>query len=754
MTFSAVTCLTYTGSTPLGGFINIYSDQDGYTTPFQTGVPLSGFTAPNCPYYIDNVPSGSTTIRLVDIPSYCSADFDLQSNNLCQTCDLNFDVFSSETVSRIVAGNLTGSCTEGTITDYLIHWYETGDTINPSYISGFGSVFTPYSFTHPLTTTSAIIAQEGTYKPIIQKVKVDDLIFSLTGGSGTIPADIEDCFDTTKITVNPLTCDNGEPETNFPYSHKFDFQGQTSGGDAPPLEATFNLSASTNYVPIFFRGESVPDRLTILYNGDEYGEPLVLEDMVVGSSLTATRYNPDIIPKSADTTQFAKILTLTGLTRSPNDSLTIKVTPNEGNSATNWEFQATCLESVDQTTCAISNDPKKIVYSSITWTDQGCTTSKINLGIFICLDNQDTFSKFIRPNLPTTNPTYYSSYTYLPSQYFSSPIRIINYYLTASKRSIETPNLRFTSSVCDTPNTNIISYSKSVNPMTGIGEIGITSNTISDINHYYSKWGDIINSTLISQDQCAAAGTPYSGTPFDPNDPNYYRYFYYAIPDATGNVDCGSDGTGRISTILHFSAEVTTGTTGSDYFMTITMPTIVNNYPYSDESCVSFSGVAQGIVNIINASSTGTTNNFNFTNNKGSKYVQPIYRIRQICTGVTTEHVYNGAGEYKIPTYINQTIPFSGGTIQPSLSGESFTELLDPSVYDWTTINNFGGGHLQKYTWYYRWRLPDPNEPYRFKLYAIPFTGTTTGPEIHILSYTGDTGQKIVYDASYFIGYP
>jgi hypothetical protein len=290
--------------------------------------------------------------------------------------------------------------------------------------------------------------------------------------------------------------------------------------------------------------------------------------------------------------------------------------------------------------------------------------------------------------------------------------------------------------------------------MTGIGEIGITSNTISDINHYYSKWDDIINGTFASSSNCVTAGMPYSGTPFDPNDPNYYRGFTYWIPNATGSVNCGSDGTSRYSLLIHPSAEVTTGTTGSDYFMTITMPTVVNSYPYTDESCVSFSGFAQQVVDSINTSSTGTTNNFNFTNNTGSKYEQPLRYIRQICTGVTTDHVDSEYGQWKIPTYINQTIPFSGGTIQPSLSGESFTELLDPSVYDWTTTNTFEGDYVGKYTWYYRWRLPDPNEPYRFKLYAIPFTGLTIGPEIHILSYTGDTGQKIVYDASYFIGYP
>ena len=751
MTFSAVTCLTYTGTTQLGDFIDIYSDEDGYLTPFQTNVPLSGLTAPNCPYYIDNVPRGSTIIRLYDPTTNCSSEFPLQSNNLCNTCDLSFDEFEVETVSQIVAGNLTGSC-ENTISDYLIHWYETGNTINPAYISGFGSEFTPYFFTHPLTNYSAIIAQEGTYTPIIQKVKVNDLIFSLTGGSGTIPAEIEDCFDTTKITVNPLTCSNGAV-ANEPYDHKFVYQGETSGGDAPPLDATFQLSANTKYVAISFKGELVPDRLTILYDGASYGEPIVLEDIVVGSNLTDTNYNLDIIPKYSDNIgNFAKILTLTGLTRSLNDSLTIKVTPNEGNSATNWEFQAACLESVDQTTCAISNDPHRIIFSSITVTSGGCTTWTTEMTISGCSVDQDSFTRFILPNGNTSAPTY--------NDYLNFESTNLNrvFQTTADKRNIFRSGIKYLNPACNPPSMSTISYSKSVNPMTGIGEIGITSNTISDIYHLNSKW---FETASYLKTTCSVPGIPYSGTPFTPSNQFYYRYYWYSIPDAEGDVNCGSDGTGFKLFYIHPSSVVTTGTTGSNHWMKMTMPTIVNEYPFTDESCVSFTGFVQdNIVNRINNSSTSTTNNFNLTNTRGSRYVDPIYRITQVCTGTTSTTAYTQNGYFQIPTYLNQTIPFSGGTIQPSLSGECFTELLDSSIYGWTVYGGppSGGYYNYKYTWRYTVELPDVDFPDRLQLYAIPYTGATLGTKELLLSYTGETGQQdilnlnyIVHDPSYFI---
>jgi len=110
MSFSAVTCLSYTGTTPLGGVLNLYSNVDGYTTPFQTNINLSAITGNECPYYIDNVPDFTTQIRIYDIGTGCSCDIPVQSNNLCTTCDLDFNSYSANTIGRLVAGNLTGSC--------------------------------------------------------------------------------------------------------------------------------------------------------------------------------------------------------------------------------------------------------------------------------------------------------------------------------------------------------------------------------------------------------------------------------------------------------------------------------------------------------------------------------------------------------------------------------------------------------------------------------------------------------------------
>ena len=80
MPFSAVTCLSYTGTTSLGGVLNLYSDTDSYTTAFQTNINLSAITGNECPYYINNVPDGTTQIRIFDNGTGCYCDIPIQSN--------------------------------------------------------------------------------------------------------------------------------------------------------------------------------------------------------------------------------------------------------------------------------------------------------------------------------------------------------------------------------------------------------------------------------------------------------------------------------------------------------------------------------------------------------------------------------------------------------------------------------------------------------------------------------------------------
>ena len=104
MSFSASTCLSYTGTTTLTEPISIYTFSD----VFITAVTLNQIT--NCPLVLTGIPDGTSTIKLKSANFYC-CDVPLTCNDLCTTCDLSFDSYSTSLISRIVAGNLTGSFT-------------------------------------------------------------------------------------------------------------------------------------------------------------------------------------------------------------------------------------------------------------------------------------------------------------------------------------------------------------------------------------------------------------------------------------------------------------------------------------------------------------------------------------------------------------------------------------------------------------------------------------------------------------------
>jgi hypothetical protein len=67
--------------------------------------------------------------------------------------------------------------------------------------------------------------------------------------------------------------------------------------------------------------------------------------------------------------------------------------------------------------------------------------------------------------------------------------------------------------------------------------------SLSDLIHYKSSYDMLL---------------PFSGTPSNPADPNYYRFFALYIPkNLTSSTNCG-DGTTILNYFLHYSSVVTT----------------------------------------------------------------------------------------------------------------------------------------------------------------------------------------------------
>ena len=749
MSFSAVTCLSYTGTTPLGGVMNIYSDYDGFTTPIQSSINLSAITGNECPYYIE-VPNGTTQIRILDISTGCYCDTFVQSNDLCVSCELDFSSYSASTVGRIVAGNLTGAC-ESNITDYRIFWYETGDTTNPVYVSGKGTEFTPYSFTHPLTGTSSIFAQAGTYIPIIDKIKLSGLTFSQTGGTGNIPAELE-CFDLTRVTVDAFTCGNGDSSDSPYYEHRVNFLSASVGSTPQALEATFLFTGVTDYFAWKFKGFAVEDRLRLTYIGSAYSEELLIEDITVGSNLISSDFSLNKFPKSADTVASSiylkKVTCLTGLTRNIGDSLRIEVIPNQFNNETNWDFYFTCLNGFSQDTCILNNFPYKISASTITTVTGGCNTNTISFSVSACGRNVDDFSTYIATDngiILANNVPYYES-----NIYGSGSNNLISnaYSLYFNAITAGATNPYFTiPDVCDITSTGTITFKKYVSGGT-IGIIDIQFTDFTDFNAYYNSYLKAITGTTTTTGICATSSGPWSGTPSDPTDIRYYRYFYLSVPSTTGNSICGSDGSTVKQYLLHTGSVVTTGITGSDYTLRFTMPTVYDGLTY-DPNCT-IKGNILSVVNDINARSTGTTNNYTGTTTVSSRYTNPVSYIYAMCSGSTSATDGTSTGFLYVPKYINETIVYSGTspTLVNSLSGKTFN--FDTSGFTYQASSN-NLSYYGRYNYYYTVKLNNPSDRRDFEIYTRSLTGITTSSEFLIYSYTGATSAYTIHNSSYFI---
>lgn len=71
MFFSAITCMTVTGTTMSpDANILIYSDYNDYAIPFTT-LPLSAITGNQCPYILTGIPDTTTVILLRDPTTAC-----------------------------------------------------------------------------------------------------------------------------------------------------------------------------------------------------------------------------------------------------------------------------------------------------------------------------------------------------------------------------------------------------------------------------------------------------------------------------------------------------------------------------------------------------------------------------------------------------------------------------------------------------------------------------------------------------------
>jgi hypothetical protein len=716
MAFSISTCLQNKG-TSVGPY-NIYSNIDGYETPFLTNVASSSLFGENCPYIINNVPDSTTSIKIIDTTTNCCVIIEIESNELCITCDIAFDIYERENIGKIVAGNLTGSC-ENEITDYKISWYGPDSNEIIAFTSGLGQEFSPYDLTHPLTGTSSPTAIEGIYKPVIDIIKINGLDFTNEGGNGTIQSEL-DCFETTTVEVFPFTCDNGTEVGN--YTHRVNFSNASVGVTPLTLRSTFRLDSTINYFAWTFQGFTVPDTLKITFYGSAYSEPIILEFYTVGSDLPNSNYN--VFPRLVSTNGvLQKVTNLSNFIINDNDYLILEVIPNPNNSQTNWDFYFTCLTDFDCDLCQNQyiNDQYKIISSSIVTTPQTCDRIRIRFDLSGCTFNDYGFTDIYEyaGSLGTR------AFIIGSSLIFNSDLD----YGTTRCSSGGSGN----PGVCVSPNENIITFEKTV--IGNAGVINMTFTDFDDLSAYYTSYVNRKNQ-IINQ-----LTNPWID---DPYLINYYKFLRLEIPYTVGDNLCG-DGISRLYFNVHLSSTPISGTTDGLYTLTIPMPTLQSGFITFNNCEIGCSSGLSNILISVNSSSTGTTNNINFTNNAGSRFSNPFnftFSLSQFTTISSGGTIGNSYISYD---NLNLTLPVSGNTYTsiPSLTG------LTCDVSDKGEI--FSGVRIVSYT-DYRVNLIDEDNLSSFEIRTnqlINGVRQTTNYPILVLTYVG--GVVTFSDPNYVI---
>jgi hypothetical protein len=234
----------------------------------------------------------------------------------------------------------------------------------------------------------------------------------------------------------------------------------------------------------------------------------------------------------------------------------------------------------------------------------------------------------------------------------------------------------------------------------GQGIINMTFSHLLDLSSYYN------------------AILPYSGMTFPSNDIGYYKYIQLRVPKSTSPGQICGDGTTQLSYDIHPSFTMTSGGTTGNYTLDMTMPTISKNMSFGPCDLYCDDDITQ-VVNSVNISSTGSTNNESFSSTTGSRYTQSttivFYSMSQSSFNATTGGT--ALGVYYFSDYTNVTIPFSG-------SGVSYTPIpsLSAQTCDMTGIGQPTNelGQRAIYIFNYRTNFPDTNDLTSYTIKTSP----------------------------------
>jgi hypothetical protein len=815
----------------------IYSNFDNYQTPLAQGInytQLFPFPIGNCPFILTNLPAGATQIIVIDqcdpnldvaaaifsptnitagelTIECCYAIIDIPQGPppiFCEACPLIFDEFPTSTIGSIVAGNLTSTC--GPVTDYVIGWYLNGNYSSPVLTSGYGTLFTPYQFTHPLTGNNSVPVFSGNWEGIVHDIAINGVTYSsVSGSAGGQLIPFESCFDT--IVVDPLQCDNGSFQGIAKYTHQINFNSQAVGTTSTPVSLTYALDTTTNYFAYFFQAYSVWDEIEIKWksgnpsvttNPSLYSQPIYLEKLKRGSDLPpppnsqnflTTPYLPispnqpfnNVWPKLsstfyADSTPyqgFQRVLTLTNLETSSNplspDLLEITITPNPTNNNTQWKAAFQCLDNFDCTDCNFDNWPNSLpkINSLYLTKIYGCEAQRLELNITGCMAQSD-FVSF------TGNPLTSLSGSLVGSNVGTAGLNTMSFpanpqYLPLTPTSNCGYNLP-NNPACGPSSTGTITLNKTPQ------QIQLTFNLYSDYLYYKNSLDTSFNtiqpSPPTSPVLCSAGSTNL----------DYYNYTNLVVPvQQSATANCGDNTTFynfffHINDYFNIVYVNNNNPLATSWSITIPQTQMVNCYP-NNLSCSNCYSIINNFINFYNLN-VQNQSIITFTTTVGAKAAIPFQSnisaypsaspptpSGSFCPNQQTKYTY-------FPWYSTATIPFipspsspTGWINLPSLSG-SIPCNFNP--YQSSTWFYDTGWMYQGYIEGFRIRYPHLTSSFNyslstndFEIYSVTNLTNTGSLNINlnqypipcpdpsgslIYSYIG--GVPTVYSASYFVG--
>jgi hypothetical protein len=757
MSFSTSFCLTNTGNLPSTTTLSFYTNVNGYAEPpFRQQVLLADVSGSNCPYTLTGVPDGTTQIKVQTSTGNCCEVIDISPNNPCSFCDIGFDFFLTNTISQIVAGNLTGSC-DSVISDYRIDWYEISNPSSPVYKFTTGPAGTLYGsiqHTHPLVGITSVPVPNGIYNPVLTRVNINGINYSSTSIPGFVQADLNNCFSNVTVNSAPLTCANG-PEAGD-YSHIVNFSGASEGTSPPPLTMVYQLGPNTNYLAWKFNAFDVPDNIKISYIGSYYNnQPIVLEFSDVGFNIPSNNYSLTINPKLVRTFGFVykKVTNFSNIIRSSGDYLLIEITPNPTNLRTNFESAFQCFDTFDCSSCwdTYNTQPQQIISGSVSASTDTCNVVSVSFKVSGCSISsvQDTDFYKYTGNMPQSPGYTFNNNIYTTQQDYSTSLWHSNTNCSVTGQAYN--------SFCPaiTGNGTVI-FTKNQTGAGGTGNILIKCSLIEDFNAYYQSY--------LSR---MAELSNYSS---NPTNINYYKYFSLKQPllssnsNESLNVPCG-DGQPFREYYIHPSSVVTTGFTSGYYTMNLTMPTITKQIFYTN--CQLNCNISlQSIVDNVNSSSLSFQ--MNTTNNKSNRYTVPFHARTSASIIQDSKTSNTFTNKWYIPKFFAETIPYSGSplVIIPSLSASTCTRLPIIQFCPGQPPQANQGVYIG-YTMYYKVQLTNPNNPLDFEILTTPivnggwpgisfgvFCNEANEPSNLIVIYKVVNGQVTISNPNYFVNAP